>query len=124
MRLYEALVRFRYAGAKDAFRKVESIFPKTENYKLELLDVKSSRILLRFRIDGWVTTFEVVPDFLHEYQVNYVPFYRRYDDPEKAETTKDQIYGLLDLEVDGKGELLEPEKQQEFKLEGWHEPQP
>lgn len=117
MKLYEALVRFKYAGAKDAFRKVESIFPKTENYKLELLDVKSSRILVRFRIDGWMTTFEVVPDFLHEYQVNYVSYYRRYDDPDKVETLKDQIQGLMELEVNSYGELLEPEKQPEFKLE-------
>lgn len=121
MKLYEALVRFKYAGAKDAFRKVESIFPKDEAYKLELLDVKSRRILVRFRIDGWMTAFEVVPDFLHEYQVNYVPYYvpyyRRYDDPEKVETMKDQVCGLMELEVNGKGELLEPEKQPEFQLE-------
>lgn len=118
MKLYEALVRFKYAGAEDAFRKVESIFPKTGDYKLELLDVNSSRILVRFRVDGWLTAFEVVPDFLHEYQVNYVPYYRRYDDPEKVETMKDQIHGLMELEVDEHGELLEPEKQPEFKLEG------
>lgn len=117
MKVYEALVRFKYAGAKDAFRKVESIFPKAENYKLELLDVKSSRILVRFNVNGGLTTLEVVPDFLHEYQVNYVPYYRRYDDPEKVETVKDQIYGLMELEVDASGELLEPEKQPEFKLE-------
>lgn len=117
MKLYEALVRFKYAGAKDAFRKVESIFPKDEAYKLELLDVKSRRILVRFRVDGWMTTFEVVPDFLHGYQVNCVPYYRRYDDPEKVETMKDQVYGLMELEVNGKGELLEPEKQPEFQLE-------
>ena len=117
MKLYEALVRFKYAGAKDAFRKVESIFPKTENYKLELLDVKSSRILVRFRIDGWMGTFEVAPDFLHEYRVNYVPACRRYEDHDKVETLEDQIYGLMELEVDGTGELLEPEKQPEFKLE-------
>ena len=117
MKVYEALVRFKYAGAEESFRKVESIFPKDEAYKLELLDVKSRRILVRFRIDGWMTAFEVVPDFLHEYQVNYVSYYRRYDDPEKEETLKDQIYGLMEPEVDGKGELLEPEKQPEFKLE-------
>lgn len=117
MKVYEALVRFKYAGAKDAFRKVESIFPKDENYKLELFDVKSRRILVRFRIDGWMAAFEVVPDFLHEYQVNYVPYYRHYDDPEKVETMKDQVYGLMELEVNGKGELLEPEKQPEFQLE-------
>lgn len=117
MKLYEALVRFKYAENKDAFRKAESIFPKTGSYKIELLEVKSSRILLRFRVDGWLTAFEVVPDFLHEYQVNYVPYYRRYDDPEKVETMKDQICGLVELEVDESGELLEPEKQPEFKLE-------
>ena len=116
MKLYEALVRFKYAGAKDAFRKVESVFPKTENYKLELLDVKSSRILVRFRVDGWMTTFEVVADFLHEYQVKYIQYYR-YDDPDEVETLKDQIQGLMELEVNSYGELLEPEKQPEFKLE-------
>ena len=115
MKLYEALVRFKYAGAKDAFRKVESIFPKTENYRLELLDVKSSRILVRFRIDEWTGTFEVVADFLYEYQVNCG--YSRYDDLEKVETVIDQIQGLMELEVDENGELLEPEKQPEFRLE-------
>lgn len=117
MKLYEALVRFKYAGAKDAFRKVESIFPKTEGYKLELLDVNSNRILVRFRVDGWLTAFEVVPDFLHEYQVNHVQDHRRYDDPDEVETLKDQAYGLMELEVDENGELLEPEKRSEFKLE-------
>ena len=117
MKVYEALVRFKYAGAEESFRKVESIFPKDENYKLELLDVNSSRILLRFRIDKPWLEFEVVPDFLHEYTVTPKPYLgkcRRHD----LEQMVDQIYGLMELEVNGKGELLEPEKQPEFKLEG------
>ena len=116
MKVYEALVRFKYAGAEESFRKVESIFPKDENYRLELLDVNSSRILVRFRIDKPWLEFEVVPDFLHEYTVTPKPYLgkcRRHD----LEQMVDQIYGLMELEVDGKGELLEPEKQPEFKLE-------
>ena len=116
MKVYEALVRFKYAGAEESFRKVESIFPKDENYRLELLDVNSSRILVRFRIDKPWLEFEVVPDFLHEYTVTPKPYLgkcRRHD----LEQMVDQIHGLMELEVDGKGELLEPEKQPEFKLE-------
>lgn len=116
MKVYEALVRFKYAGAEESFRKVESIFPKDENYKLELLDVNSSRILVRFRVDKLWLEFEVVPDFLHEYTVTPKPYLgkcRSHD----LEQMVDQIHGLMELEVNGKGELIEPEKQSEFKLE-------